>query len=900
MNSKHLILLIATLIATTVAYAKGGVTLKSPDSKIQVEIQLNNGAVEYTVSYDGQALMEHNRAALTSKSIKPITRITSVKSGKHNNQVSAQFYRQAKFADIYNEVVLGLGGNIGITFRAYNDGVAYRFTSTVKGSNLIIDNETADFNFANDGQSWLAYSTNPKKEEAMAFQNIYTSKKLSEQKDSLAFLPVTVDCGVAKITLTESDLEAYPGMFVRPQGKKLKGVFAHYPAETDYYKWRRQLYVTKTEDYIARVKGTRSYPWRVMAVTTKDSQLPVNNLVYSLASPSRVADTSWIKPGKVAWDWWNDWGLKGVPFKAGINTDTYKYYIDFAAHNGLQYVILDEGWYDSKSGDIMNPIADINLPELIQYAHDRGVGIVLWAVFNVLDEHLQEACAKYAGMGVKGFKVDFLDRDDQTAVEMAYRIAAACAEHKLILDYHGFYKPTGLNRTYPNLLNIESVFGMEEMKWNNDKKDMPMYDVTFPFIRMMAGHVDYTPGAMRNATAADYQPIYYNPMSMGTRCHQLACYVVHDSPFTMLCDSPSNYDGENECVDFITSVPDVPDETKVLQGELGSFIVTAKRSGPNWYVGGLTNWSEKDIVLDFSFLEAGVRYKACIFTDGLNAGKNASDYATRTEVVTSETKLPIHMASGGGFAISLLKDYSVAQKPVTPPADKKVDKFYSKYVDADGIYVVASKNVEDSALTKTAEIIRMMLAKRPDVKDYMVKKGCYTMILGRNEQVMDMPEYAFMRVSQDSIDYWNRRARGFGGAPQGDYTASFGEENVLALPCDRYVGESIMVHEFAHVIHTVGICGVEPDFDKRLEACMKNAVANGLWNKTYALSDKYEYFAECVQSYFDCNRYSQPANGVHNSINGHAKLAMYDPQMYSLLSEYFYQMPLPLYNKMTR
>jgi len=899
MNCKHLLLSLAIAMTTAAAQAEKTVTLKSPDARISVDIQMRDGAIDYSVSYGGQVIMPHSKAYLNISGAKAAKGLASAKRSKADREVKAPFYRQASFRERYNEVRLSFGNGLGITFRAYNDGVAYRFHTAMKGS-VIVDSETADFAFAHDGQSWLAYSTNPKNEVAMAFQNIYTAKRLSEQADSLAFLPVTVDCGAAKVTLTESDLEAYPGMFVRPSGTALSGVFAKYPSKTDYYAWRRQTYVTATEDYIARASGTRTYPWRVLAITESDTQLPASNLVYALASPSRVSDTSWIKPGKVAWDWWNDWGLKGVPFKAGINTDTYKYYIDFASRNGLQYVILDEGWYDSKSGDIMNPIPELDLPEIVSYARERGVGIVLWAVFNVLDEHLDEACRKYSEMGVEGFKVDFLDRDDQTATEMAYRIAEACAKSKLMLDYHGFYKPTGMNRTYPNILNVESVFGMEEMKWNNDKKDMPLYDVTFPFIRMMAGHVDYTPGAMRNATKADYQPIYYNPMSMGTRCHQLACYVVHDSPFTMLCDAPTSYKGEEECVSFMTSVPDAPDETRVLQGEIGKFIVSAKRKGADWHVGGMTNWDERDITVDLSFLEEGAKYNAAIYTDGANANKNASDYAVRAMPVTRESRISVHMASGGGFAMSLRRDYSSAQRPTLPPAGKGVDKFYSKYLDADGLYVVASKNVADSALMKTAEIMRIMLAKRPDVKDYMARKGCYTMILGRDEQVMDLPEYAFMRTSQDSIDYWNRRARGFGGAPQGDFTASFGEENVLALPSDRYEGESIMVHEFAHIIHTIGICGVEPDFDKRLESCMENARKRGLWAGTYALSDKYEYFAECVQSFFSCNRKSLPANGVHNDINSRAKLQMYDPMMYALLSEYFYETDLPLYNKTER
>lgn len=897
MRKSFLFILVALL--TVVATQAKTVKATSPDKHLTLTVSDNNRQLCYSLQRDNNLLLTNCQIGLSIKGVQPNAKITSSRSRLHQDIVTAPFYRQTQFTDHYNELRLSLGKQLAVEFRLYNEGIAYRFSSSMD-EEIIIEGETADFNFANDGRSWMAYSTKMDNPFAMAFQNIYTEKALSEQDSALAFLPVTIDCGAAKITLAESDLEAYPGMFVSANGTQLKGVFAPYPKEMTYHKWRHMSFVKSAEPFIAKTHGTRSFPWRVIAVTTDDAQLPCNNLVYALASPNRIGETSWIKPGKVAWDWWNDWGLKNVPFKAGINTETYKYYIDFAAKNGLQYIILDEGWYNSTAGDIMNPIAEINLPELIAYGHERGVGIVLWAVFNVLDEHLEEACAQYANMGIKGFKVDFMDRDDQTAVEMAYRIAETCARHHLILDYHGFYKPTGFNRTFPNILNVESVFGMEEMKWNKNKKDMPRYDVTFPFIRMMAGPVDYTPGAMRNATKADYQPIYYNPMSMGTRCHQLACYIVHDSPFTMLCDAPTNYRGEEACVNFIAKVPDVPDETRILQGEIGESIVTARRKGPNWWVGGLTNWTARDISINLTFLDAGARYIATIFSDGPNAEKNASDYTVNTCTLTADSVLQIHLTSGGGFAISLQRDYSTTQRPSLPPANKHIDKFYSKYQDADGLYVVASSNVADSALIKTAEIIRMMLAKRPDVRDYMVKKGCYTMILGQNEQVMDLPEYAFMRTSPDSIAYWNKRARGFGGAPQGTFTASFGEENVLALPTDRYNGESIMVHEFAHIIHTIGICGVEPDFDKRLEACMQHARERGLWSNTYALSDKYEYFAESVQDFFDCNRKAQPANGVHNSINSRAKLQMYDPEMYTLLTEYFYEMSLPLYNKVEK
>jgi alpha-glucosidase len=411
--------------------------------------------------------------------------------------------------------------------------------------------------------------------------------------------------------------------------------------------------VTETADFIAKTTGARNYPWRVLAVTTDDRQMPVNNLVYALASPNRIGDYSWVKTGKVAWDWWNDWNLKGVPFQAGINMDTYKYYIDFASQNGIEFVVLDEGWYNPKSGDMLTVIPELNLEELIAYGKQKKVDIILWTVFNVLDKQLEAACKKYSEMGIKGFKVDFLDRDDQTAVEMVYRIAEATAKHKLTLDLHGIYKPTGINRTYPNIINFESVFGMEEVKWTEIENNMPLYDVTFPYIRMMAGPVDYTPGAMSNRSKADWKAMYSSPMSMGTRCHQLATYIVHDSPLTMLCDAPTNYKGEEECVEFITSIPVEVDATFIADGKLGEYIVTVRQKDADWYIGGMTNWDERDIVLDFSFLPEGKSYQATVFTDGINANKNAEDYQASSYTVDHTKKLNIHMASGGGFAIRL-------------------------------------------------------------------------------------------------------------------------------------------------------------------------------------------------------------------------------------------------------
>ncbi len=789
-----------------------------------------------------------------------------------------------------------LKGGFGIIFRAYNEGVAYRFYTT-QSSDIIIKEEQAEFNFKEDYTAYLPYTTNDKKPMVMAYQNVYDITPLSKAQPKLAFLPVTVDCGSVKLTLLESDLEAYPGMFVQSQQGKygLKGVFAPYPAKTDFYPWRKQEYVTETTDFISRSRGSRSYPWRVLAITEKDTDMPVNNLVYALASPNRIGDTSWIKTGKVAWDWWNDWNLKGVPFKAGINMDTYKYYIDFASRNGLEFIVLDEGWYAPKSGDMLTVIPELDLPELIAYGKSKGVEIVLWTVFNVLDSQLEAACKKYADMGIKGFKVDFLDRDDQTAVEMVYRIAEMTARYKLTLDLHGIYKPTGINRTYPHIINFESVFGMEEVKWTDIKNNMPLYDVTFPYIRMMAGPVDYTPGAMRNATKADWRAMYYTPASMGTRCHQLAAYIVHDSPFTMLCDAPTNYLNEQECVDFIASLPVEVDSTFIASGELGKYIVTVRKKDVNWYIGGMTNWDERDVQLDFSFLPEGVSYTAVLFKDGVNANKQAEDYRKETIRIDKDSRLTLHLASGGGFAMKL--ELCPVHGQVTGiPEGKNIPSFYQKYIETEGLYVTSSGKVSDEALLKACDIISLMLAKRPDVKAHMVKKGCHVMIIGKDEETCDLPEFAHICNCEDSIKYWNWRARGFGGAPEDEFSSSCGEENLLALPQDKYVGENILIHEFAHLIHTVGIVGVEPDFNERLEALRQNAIRKGLWEKTYAVSNKEEYFAECVQSFFNCNRYAEPANGVHNWVNRRTKLKTYDPDMYRLLQEYFYEIEIPIHN----
>ena len=636
--------------------------LASPDKNLEVNISVGQ-KITYSVRHKDRVLLNASPIGLVflDRTLGADAKVIRKKESSFTEDIQSPHYRVPSFTVTYNELDLKMKGNYGVVFRAYNEGMAYRFYTTMKDS-VIVEDEIASFNFPENYTSYMAYSTAGVKSDqyAMAFQNTYTVSTVKEaEADHIAFLPITLDCGdEVKMTLLESDLESYPGMFIEKgngESCSLKATFARYPKALKRFPPRAMTKVVERADYIAKAAGKRNYPWRIWAVTEKDTEMPVNNLVYALASPNRIGDCSWIKTGKVAWEWWNDWGIFGVGFKAGINMDTYKHYIDFAAENGIEFVVLDEGWYNPAKGDMLAVIPELNLEELVRYGKSKGVDLILWTVFNVLDEQLEEACRKYSAMGISGFKVDFLDRDDQTAVEMACRIAEMTAKYRLTLDLHGFYKPTGMNRTYPNVINYESVFGMEEMKWSTVDRDMMEYDVTMPYIRMMAGPVDYTPGAMRNAAKRDFKPIYHNPMSQGTRCHQLAAYVVHDSPLTMLADNPTIYRKEQECTDFIVGMPNKGiDETRILQGKLGEFIVTARRTGCSWYVGGMTDWTPRSVTLDFSFLGEGT-YDVILFRDGINADRQAEDYVKEAFSVTSASRKNIWLAPGGGFAMSVVK-----------------------------------------------------------------------------------------------------------------------------------------------------------------------------------------------------------------------------------------------------
>jgi len=636
MSHLHKILACVFLVFSASLNAQKSKTLalSSPDGNIELTIAAGAN-LQWSVTYQSHTVLSPSNISLTLQNGEVLGRnaqITNSKTGTIHTKILALNYKKDTVQDYCSQLTISCKGDYGMVFRVYNDGIAYRFFTSKKDS-IIIKSEEANFNFADDDSAFIPYSNDPhnKDKYQCSFENTYQHIRLSQfVKDTVAFAPVLVELpGNKKAVITEADLEEYPGMFLTNArtGNGLSGDFAPYVlAQLQNERNPVQALVTKRASYIAKTKGTRTFPWRVVIISSNDKDLLNNDMVYRLASPSRVEDVSWIRPGKVAWDWWNDWNISRVDFRAGVNTATYKYYADFASANHIDYILLDEGWSDDR--DIMKIVPAINLKEIIDYATSKKVGVWLWMGSYPLDQKMEDAFSTYSKMGVKGFKIDFMDRDDQNMVEYYYRVSKTAAAHHIMVDFHGAYKPTGLQRTYPNIVNVEAVHGMEQLKWSNP--DMPKFDVTIPFIRMIAGPMDYTPGAMRNGTKQNFRPIFSQPMSQGTRCHQLAMYIMYEAPFEMLSDNPTIYMREQESVNFITSVPTTFNETIALNGKVSEFAVIARRKGNTWYVGAMNNWDPKDITIDLSFLQSG-NYEAEIFMDGINADRDATDYRRQVQ-----------------------------------------------------------------------------------------------------------------------------------------------------------------------------------------------------------------------------------------------------------------------------
>lgn len=651
MITKATKILCIAIFLYTGAFAKDYVLL-SPDKKTQIRVAVNK-TITWSVLRSKELLIKPSPMSMTlgngnTLGLAPTVLKASTNSVKQS--ITAVIpVRNKIIAEVYNELKIVFKGGYAVEFRAYDDGVAYRFVTTLGTVPVEINQEEVAFNFNEDCEIYLPKENN--KELQSHYEGDFKAMKLSEIANTqYGYLPLYVATSAGtKMVITEADIHDYANLFLYGTGgNSLTGSFPKVILEATP-KGDRGEVITKKADYHAKTSGDRSYPWRTIIISDNDKGLLENELVYKLAQPNVLKDTEWIKPGKVAWDWWNDNNIYGVNFKSGLNTDTYKYYVDFAAEYGLEYIILDEGWSRTTT-DLLTANPQLNLEELIKYASDKHVGVILWALWKPLDKNMDAILDQYVKWGIKGIKVDFMARADQYMVNFYERTAQATAKRKLLLDMHGAYKPVGLSREYPNLLNYEGVRGAENNKW--EETITPEHNVTLPFTRMVAGPMDYTPGAMLNSNKGEFHMSNTKPMSMGTRAHQTSMYVLYDSPLQMLCDNPSNYRKEPIYTHYIARFPTTWDKTIALEGKIGEYAVVARKHGNNWYIGGMTNWDARSFTIPLTFLD-GKKYKIELLKDGINVGKYAADYQIITQEVERGENLTLDMAAGGGYAAIL-------------------------------------------------------------------------------------------------------------------------------------------------------------------------------------------------------------------------------------------------------
>jgi len=630
----------------------------SPNGQLSISINVEPAGISYSTAWNDSMLIAPSQIALhlhDNTIWGPGAKVVNAKQTSHKESITAPNYRQSSFISEYNRLLIQMKGCWAIETRAYDDGVAYRFVSSMQGDSIKIKNETAEFKFNRDYPILANYSG--RRDYIANFEKQYETGPISgfsSHGGSLSYLPLMIDFGqnIGKVVLLESDVENYPGLFLNQKEGQL-GFFAQFPPYPAAHRLESNgvRRVSKYSDFISKGPANRTFPWRIMAFAHEDKMLPTNNMVYALASPNRIGDARWIKPGRSTWDWWNNCGISGVDFKVGFNNETYRYYIDFAAQYGFQYVLIDDGWYDYSNHNVMDARGNIDIPALCKYAESKGVRILLWVVGDAFDVQAEELCKYYSEVGVAGFKLDFFERQDQQVIDQTIRMAQIAAKYHMLLNLHGIYVPKGLQRAYPNIINYEAVFGMEQLKWTDKTEaNMPRNDVLIPFMRQLAGPLDYTQGATINRDRYNFRSVDHYPMSQGTRAHQVATYVCFDSPLAMLCDSPTRYIREAETTNFINAIPAVFDSTFVVDCDFEKYIVMGRKQGNKYYVGTLNNWDARTITIQLDFLAPGT-HKARIFRDGLNSDRIAEDYKIEIKDVAAQTALTIPMTSGGGFAI---------------------------------------------------------------------------------------------------------------------------------------------------------------------------------------------------------------------------------------------------------
>ncbi len=646
-SMKKIVLLIFVIFAGVCFgfIKKDRLTVTSPDGQVGYKVSVNE-KLQYAVTFKGKQIVSPSDISLILSDrvlgVKPRIKNTTLSS--HRDVIALPYGGSRSLDDEYNELVLEFEGGYSLIVRAYNDGVAYRFKTDID-SEITVVNEEATFRLSNDMSVIF-----PESENFTSWEVPYVRYKaidsIAEGKKALT--PVVFSQNKLSVVIAESDVLDYPGMYLLKQGGTMKGTWAAYPKRTELGSWGNFVSVVKErENFIARTPGKRTFPWRVIIPTDDDKTLIGNKLVYKLAKPLAI-DASWVKPGKATWEWWHDAIVTDAEIPSGMdnrNTALYKHYIDFAAANGLEYLMLDAGWSNIFDLSKVNPKVDVH--ELVRHGKSKGVDIFLWCVATAIIDDLDRNMALLQSWGVAGVKVDFIDRDDQQAITWFEKIAASAAGHHLMVNFHGCSKPTGLERAYPNIVNYEAVRGAECSKW--DFTANPDHHLIIPFTRMIAGPLDYTPGSMRNSTKADFKPVDPGlPSTQGTRCHELAMYVLYDQPFAMLCDAPAEYRKYPDIMKYLSAVPTSFDETKVLQGKLAEYAVVAKRKDRSWFVGAMTNWNSREVELDFSFLPAGASFQAELYTDGANANKDAGAYDHKIISVNNKTRLTVKLSNGGG------------------------------------------------------------------------------------------------------------------------------------------------------------------------------------------------------------------------------------------------------------
>lgn len=660
---KKLSFVLGLIVSASVASYAGSYTVVSPDKLITVKVETGK-ELTWSVTRSGETLIAPSAIGLDIEGAKVQPGVNPKVKNVSRRAVNDVLHPvvPTKFSDVrdnYNELTLKMNGDYSVQFRAYNNGVAYRFVTSRPGE-MTVNSETAEFNLP-DGTNayWPVYEMRPNYMSSQ--ESLFSAMPLDSVNSNMTgYLPIYMQTPAGtRVVVTEAGVYDYSNLFLEgTSSDELKGVFPKLIKEKRMKSPEEGWGSDRTEivldlyPYIAKTKGDRDLPWRIVMIAPDDAKLLENYLAWQLSAPSVLEDASWVKPGRISWDWWSNLNLYGpdIDFEAGVNTATYKKFIDFAAKHGFEYILLDEGW-SMGTLDIKHYKPEVNVEEIIKYGNEKGVGVVLWALWNPLALDIDGTFDIYEKWGAKGVKIDFMDRSDQEMVNFYDAVGRSAADHHLVVDFHGAYKPSGMQRKYPNVLTFEGVLGNEYNKgegtgWNASVT--PDHTLMIPFIRNLAGPMDFTPGAVNNVTREDYHGTFSHPVTLGTRANQTAMFVVFESPLQMICDSPSNYDNAPGYAEFLSKIPVTWDETVGIEAQIGDYLVMARRKGDVWYVAAMNDWTPRDLTVKLDFLPEG-KWSMESVADGRNAHRQATDHKFETKTVATGDVLDLHLAPGGGW-----------------------------------------------------------------------------------------------------------------------------------------------------------------------------------------------------------------------------------------------------------